>query len=206
MQKKRVYDTVKGLLDPVVAALLLVILSPVFAVIWLIIKLNEVHHPAIFSQTRIGKDGQTFRIYKFRTMVVDAEEQLTSLLQYNDVKDNVTFKMKSDPRVTKIGRLLRKTSLDELPQLFNVLKGEMAIVGPRPALPREVAAYTEHEKRRLAVLPGITELWQVSGRSDTTFAYMIEKDLAYIEQRSFVLDLMIIFKTVETVVMPHGAY
>ena len=206
MQKKRVYDSVKGLLDPVMAALLLVILSPVFAVIWLIIKLNEVRHPAIFSQTRIGKNGQTFRIYKFRTMVVDAEEQLTSLLQYNDVKDNVTFKMKSDPRVTKIGRFLRKTSLDELPQLFNVIKGEMAIVGPRPALPREVAAYTEHEKKRLAVLPGITCLWQVSGRSDTTFAYMIEKDLAYIEQRSFGLDLMILFKTVETVVMPHGAY
>lgn len=206
MQKKRVYDSVKGLLDPVMAALLLVILSPVFAVIWLIIKLNEVRHPAIFSQTRIGKNGQTFRIYKFRTMVVDAEEQLPSLLQYNDVKDNVTFKMKSDPRVTKIGRFLRKTSLDELPQLFNVIKGEMAIVGPRPALPREVAAYTEHEKKRLAVLPGITGLWQVSGRSDTTFAYMIEKDLAYIEQRSFGLDLMILFKTVETVVMPHGAY
>jgi lipopolysaccharide/colanic/teichoic acid biosynthesis glycosyltransferase len=148
-----------------------------------------------FSQTRVGKNGKEFKMYKFRSMVSDAEERLNDLLKYNETT-GAMFKMKNDPRVTKVGRFIRKTSIDELPQLWNVLKGDMSLVGPRPPLPREVEQYTEYDKQRLLVTPGCTGLWQISGRSNVGFKEMVELDLQYIRNRSILLDLKIIFKTV----------
>lgn len=199
------YNMTKRGMDMVLSLFALIVLSPALLMIWGLIKLSDRKHGAFFSQIRVGKDGNRFEIYKFRTMVVNAEEQLDELLKYNDV-DGITFKMRRDPRVTKVGAFLRKTSLDELPQFLNVLRGDMAIVGPRPALEREVAAYSEHDLQRLNVLPGITGLWQVSGRSGTTFEYMIEKDLEYIRKRNLLLDLKIIMQTIFVVVIPNDAY
>ncbi|GAC91764.1 putative colanic biosynthesis UDP-glucose lipid carrier transferase [Anoxybacillus ayderensis] len=161
--------------------------------------------PVFFKQIRVGKDGKQFYMYKFRSMVTDAETKLQELLKYNEVS-GAMFKMKNDPRVTKVGRFIRKTSIDELPQLWNVLKGEMSLVGPRPPLPREVAQYTEYDKQRLLVTPGCTGLWQVSGRNDLGFNEMVELDLKYIRERSILYDLKIILKTIKIMIKPNSAY
>jgi exopolysaccharide biosynthesis polyprenyl glycosylphosphotransferase len=197
-------QVVKDLFDRCVAALALILLSPLMLALALAIRLSD-KGPAFFMQTRVGKDGQVFRIYKFRTMVVDAEHRLAELQANNDF-DGVLFKMRRDPRVTAIGAYLRKWSMDELPQLINVLLGEMSMVGPRPALPDEAARYASHVRRRLVVKPGLTGLWQVSGRSDLTWDESVRLDLRYVENWSFALDLQILWKTFSVIFRGSGAY
>jgi lipopolysaccharide/colanic/teichoic acid biosynthesis glycosyltransferase len=153
----------------------------------------------------VGKDGHPFKIYKFRTMVVDAEQRLAELRASND-HDGVLFKMRHDPRITAIGARLRKWSVDELPQLINVFRGEMSLVGPRPALPEEAARYADHVRRRLVVKPGLTGMWQVNGRSDLSWDESVRLDLRYVENWSFALDLQILWKTVKVIFRGSGAY
>jgi lipopolysaccharide/colanic/teichoic acid biosynthesis glycosyltransferase len=169
-----------------------------------IIRLHD-RGPAFFTQVRVGKDGRVFKIYKFRTMVVDAEQRRTELLDSNDT-DGVLFKLRKDPRVTAVGARLRRYSIDELPQLFNVLLGQMSLVGPRPALPDEAARYAEHVRRRLVVRPGLTGLWQVNGRSDLSWEESVRLDLRYVENWSFALDLQIVWKTIMVILQGSGAY
>ncbi len=195
----------KRLVDVVLAAVGIVILLPVFIIIAAVIKISEPKGTIFFKQTRIGKDGKPFNMYKFRSMVANAEELLAELQHRNEI-EGAMFKMKSDPRVTKIGKLIRKTSLDELPQLWNVLKGDMSLVGPRPGLPREVAQYTSRDRLRLLVPPGCTGLWQVSGRNGLTFKQMVEMDLDYISRRSLFFDLRLILRTFVVMVYPKDAY
>jgi exopolysaccharide biosynthesis polyprenyl glycosylphosphotransferase len=195
---------IKDLFDRCVAAVALILLSPLLAAIGVMIWLND-RGPALFTQTRVGKDGRTFRIYKFRTMVVDAEQRRTQLLASNE-SDGVLFKLRKDPRVTAIGAHLRRWSIDEIPQLINVFLGDMSLVGPRPALPAEAAQYAEHVRRRLVVRPGVTGLWQVSGRSDLSWEESVRLDLRYVENWSFALDLQILWKTVSVMVRGSGAY
>ena len=204
-RNKPIYLVCKRMTDFVLALLGLAILSPVFMIVAFLIKWDDPKGTVFFSQERVGKDGELFRMYKFRSMYVDAEERLANLLEYNEVS-GAMFKMKEDPRVTKIGACIRKCSIDELPQLFNVLMGDMSLVGPRPALIREVAEYTSHDKQRLLVTPGISGLWQVSGRSRLTFAQMVELDLDYVTTRSYWMDIKILFKTIKVVCNGDGAY
>jgi exopolysaccharide biosynthesis polyprenyl glycosylphosphotransferase len=194
----------KGLFDRCMAGMALLMLSPLFIVLAVAIKLND-RGPALFTQTRVGKDGETFRIYKFRTMVVDAEARLAELMPANDF-DGVLFKLRRDPRITAIGAKLRKYSVDELPQLINVVKGEMSLVGPRPALPAEASQYADHVRRRLVVKPGLTGMWQVNGRSDLSWEESVRLDLRYVENWSFALDLQILWKTVSVILRGSGAY
>ena len=194
----------KNVLDIVASFLLLIILSPLFLLIGLFIKLTS-KGPVFFVQTRLGLNGRRFRFYKFRSMIVDAETKLKPLLKDNDMNGPV-FKMKNDPRITKIGFLLRKSSLDELPQLYNVLKGEMSLVGPRPPLPEEVKKYGRWQRRRLSVKPGITGLWQVSGRGEIKdFNEWLRLDLEYIDNWSLWLDFKILLKTFWVVLTAKGA-
>ena len=195
----------KRTLDVVLAGLGLLVLSPFLLLIALLVKLDS-PGPVLFRQRRVGLNGREFWMYKFRSMVIDAEEQLETLKALNEVKDGITFKMANDPRMTRLGRLLRKTSLDEFPQLFNVLKGEMSLVGPRPPLPKEVVLYTPEQKRRLSVVPGCTGLWQISGRSTTTFQRMIELDLEYIRTWSLPRDIFILFNTIRVILKMEGSY
>jgi exopolysaccharide biosynthesis polyprenyl glycosylphosphotransferase len=197
-------QVLKDLFDRTAAAVALVLLSPLMVALGAAVKLSDAG-PALFTQTRVGKDGRTFTIYKFRTMVVDAEKLLAELREKND-NDGAKFKMRRDPRVTAVGAQLRKWSLDELPQLFNVVLGEMSLVGPRPALPDETARYAAHVSRRLAVRPGLTGLWQVSGRSDLTWEESVRLDLRYVENWSFALDLQILWKTFSVIFRGAGAY
>jgi exopolysaccharide biosynthesis polyprenyl glycosylphosphotransferase len=189
------YLIAKRVMDICGAIIGLVCLSWLFLIVAVLIKLEDPKGPVIFKQVRVGKDGKEFYMYKFRSMVTNAEELLDSLLHLNETT-GAMFKIKEDPRVTKIGKFIRKTSIDELPQLWNVLKGEMSLVGPRPPLPREVAQYTDYDKQRLLVTPGCTGLWQVSGRSNVGFEEMVELDLQYIRHRSILVDLKIILRTV----------
>lgn len=182
----------------------LVVLSPVFLIIYLIIYLDDPHGNPIFSQIRIGKNGKAFRFYKFRSMVVNAEDLLAGLQNQNEMS-GPAFKMKNDPRVTKVGRVIRKTSLDELPQLWNVLKGDMSLVGPRPPLPNEVEQYTEEQKKRLSVTPGLTCYWQVQpSRNDLDFGEWFELDMKYLRERSMKTDIKIIFQTILVVLHMEG--
>ncbi|EIA18799.1 priming glycosyltransferase, partial [Listeria fleischmannii subsp. coloradonensis] len=177
------YAAMKRVSGSLLSILGLIILSPLLLIVCIAIKLEDPKGPILFKQVRVGKDERQFEIYKFRTMRADAEEMLEELLKYNEI-EGAMFKMKDDPRITKIGKFLRKTSIDELPQLWNVVKGDMALVGPRPPLPREVAEYSAHDKKRLTVTPGCTGLWQVSGRNDLDFHQMVELDLQYIREAS----------------------
>ncbi len=195
----------KTVFDRVVAGFLLVVLSPVFLVITAVIALRD-GRPVFFRQTRVGRRGEEFACLKFRTMGTDAEDRLADLRDANEKSDGPLFKIKDDPRVTATGRFLRKHSLDELPQLVNVLKGQMSIVGPRPPLPSEVEAYDVRTNRRLNVRPGITGLWQTQGRSDLPWDDGIYLDLMYIDHWSPLLDLVIMARTVRTIVRPDGAY
>lgn len=204
-QSKPIYRICKRVTDFILALIGLVILSPVFLIVAFLIKRDDPKGTVFFSQDRVGKDGELFKMYKFRSMYVDAEERLASLLKHNEVS-GAMFKMKEDPRVTKIGACIRKCSIDELPQLFNVLMGDMSLVGPRPALIREVDEYTNYDRQRLLVTPGISGLWQVSGRSRLTFAQMVALDLEYIAKQSYWLDVKILFKTVKVVCKGDGAY
>ena len=199
------YMAVKRTIDVVGSALGLVLLSPLFLILAILIKLDDPAGPVFFSQFRIGKDGQRFRMYKFRSMCVGAESKLAKLAEQNEIA-GAMFKMKDDPRITRIGRFIRKTSLDELPQLYNVLRGDMSLVGPRPCLPREYATYTAYDKQRLLVTPGCTGLWQVSGRNGLSFDQMVVLDLEYISHRSILNDIIILFKTVKVIIVPNQAY
>jgi len=194
----------KGLFDRCAAAAALIMLAPVMAVLAATVWLHD-RGPALFTQVRVGKDGHMFRIYKFRTMVVDAEKRRPELLGDNDL-DGVLFKLREDPRITPVGAHLRRWSFDELPQLFNVFLGHMSLVGPRPALPDEAAVYAEYVRRRLMVKPGLTGLWQVSGRSDLSWDESVRLDLRYVENWSFALDLQIIWKTISVLLRGSGAY
>jgi exopolysaccharide biosynthesis polyprenyl glycosylphosphotransferase len=195
---------IKAMFDRTAAATALLFLSPLFIAIIAIIRLSD-RGPGLFRQVRVGQDGRAFTVYKFRTMVVDAEERKSLLAGLND-SDGVLFKMRRDPRVTAVGAWLRRYSLDELPQLLNVLIGDMSLVGPRPALPQEAALYGDHVRRRLVVKPGITGLWQVNGRSDLSWDESVRLDLRYVENWSFILDLQILWKTTSAVLRGSGAY
>jgi exopolysaccharide biosynthesis polyprenyl glycosylphosphotransferase len=195
---------IKELVDRVGAAALILALSPLLAAIAICIKVGS-PGPVLFTQTRVGRDGREFRIYKFRTMYTDAEARLAELRHLNE-GDGVLFKMRNDPRVTAIGSTLRRYSLDEFPQLFNVVLGQMSLVGPRPPLPREVAAYADDVRRRLAVKPGMTGLWQVSGRSDLSWEEAIRLDLRYVENWSLSMDVVIMLRTLTAVIRSSGAY
>lgn len=205
VEKKYFYRFIKRLVDIIGSSVGLMLLSPLFLIVAILMKREEPKGPIFFSQTRVGKNENQFKIYKFRSMCVDAEAKLADLLKHNEV-EGAMFKMKDDPRVTKVGKFIRKTSIDELPQLWNVLKGDMSLVGPRPPLLREVAEYTEYDKQRLLVKPGCTGLWQVSGRNQLGFNEMVGLDLQYIKNLSILNDLRIIIKTVGTIIKPNGAY
>ncbi len=192
----------KRLFDIVGAAFALAIAAPVMAVIAIAIKLED-RGPAVFEQIRVGLKGETFQFYKFRSMVVDAEQRLPQL---ESEQGGVLFKIRDDPRMTRVGKFIRRLSLDELPQLLNVLKGQMSLVGPRPALPREVAKYHQDVHRRLDVRPGLTGLWQVSGRSDLSWDDTVRLDLYYVDNWSLLQDLMIMMRTVGAILRPRGAY
>jgi exopolysaccharide biosynthesis polyprenyl glycosylphosphotransferase len=195
---------VKEVVDRCAALLLLVALAPVMAAVAVSIRAGS-PGPALFRQPRVGRGGTEFRIVKFRTMHVDAEARLAELRARNE-HDGVLFKIRDDPRVTRLGRYLRRFSLDELPQLFNVLAGQMSLVGPRPPLPAEVAVYPSDMLRRLVVKPGLTGLWQVSGRADLSWEEAVRLDLRYVENWSLSLDLVILLRTVTAVLRTSGAY
>ena len=195
----------KRLLDIVVSTLALVALLPVFVVTALSIVIED-PGPVFFVQIRVGRNGRHFRFYKFRSMVVNAEKLKSELAARNESKDGVIFKMKQDPRITRTGRVIRKFSIDELPQLINVLKGDMSLVGPRPPLPKEVAQYTLEQRKRLHAIPGITGLWQVSGRSDIPFTDQVRLDLQYIQSAGVLNDLRLLLKTIPAVLSGKGAY
>jgi exopolysaccharide biosynthesis polyprenyl glycosylphosphotransferase len=194
----------KRVFDVVLAGILSVIMMPVALLIALAIRLDS-SGPILYAQTRVGKNGQRFRLYKFRSMVEDADYHRDELAAFNE-SSGPLFKMRDDPRRTRVGRFLRRFSLDELPQLINVLQGDMSLVGPRPNLPEEVAQYQDWHKKRLSVSPGITGLWQVSGRSDLTFDEMVLLDIYYAENWSLAMDLSILLRTVPKVLMGNGAY
>jgi exopolysaccharide biosynthesis polyprenyl glycosylphosphotransferase len=195
---------IKEAFDKALALTGVILLAPVFAIIALAIKFAD-HGPVFFKQVRVGKDGHTFTVWKFRTMVVDAEQRKAELTVHNEAA-GALFKMRRDPRVTRPGAWLRRYSLDELPQLFNVLFGDMSLVGPRPALPVEAAKYGDHMRRRLVVKPGMTGLWQINGRSDLPWDEAVRLDLRYVENWSFILDLQILWKTLSAVMGGYGAY
>lgn len=204
-QELSVYSILKRTIDIVGSLVGLMLLSPLFIIIAILIKWEDPKGSVFFYQTRIGKDEKPFRMFKFRSMMTGAEDKLKELLDKNEIS-GAMFKMKDDPRITKIGKLIRKTSIDELPQLVNVLRGDMSLVGPRPPLKREVAEYTEYDKQRLSVTPGCTGLWQVSGRNNLCFKQMVELDLAYIEKRNIWFDIKILFRTVKAVVGSQDAF
>ncbi len=203
-ENMQAYNRYKRIQDIIISVISLILLSPFLLIIALIVFTECPSASPIFVQDRVGKNGRVFRFYKFRSMIPNAEEKLEELLQHNEM-DGHAFKMKDDPRITKVGKFLRKTSLDELPQLFNVLKGDMSIVGPRPPLPREVKKYDEYELQRLYVTPGITCYWQTTpNRNDMTFDEWLMMDLEYIEDRSLKTDWNIILATFVAVVGMNG--
>jgi exopolysaccharide biosynthesis polyprenyl glycosylphosphotransferase len=197
-------DTLKRLLDLTLAALALIASLPLWILILVAIRVDSPGSP-LFVQERVGIHGRRFRFYKFRSMYIDAEQRLAEVMAHNEI-DGPVFKMKNDPRVSRVGMLLRRTSLDELPQLINVLKGEMSLVGPRPPLPREVEQYRPGDAVRLSVKPGLTCLWQIRGRSDVGFDQWMEFDREYVRELSFWLDIQILFRTVWVVLNCRGAY
>ena len=191
--KSKIYLIAKRITDIVCSLGGLIVLSPILLIIAIAIKMDS-KGPIFFKQDRVGKDERIFSIYKFRSMVVNAEELKKSLEKENEMSGPM-FKIKKDPRITRVGRFIRKTSIDELPQLINVLKGDMSLVGPRPSLPKEVEAFEPWMKERLTVLPGLTCIWQVSGRNNIPFKEWMELDIKYVRERSYLLDLKLIFKT-----------
>lgn len=192
--KTIMYFVTKRIIDLLGSIIGLILLSPILIITAIVIKLDS-KGPIFFIQERVGKDGECFNMYKFRSMVIDAEEKLYKLKDKNEMSGPM-FKMKNDPRVTRVGGFIRRTSIDELPQLFNVLKGEMSLVGPRPNLPREVIKFTDYQKNKLLAQPGITCYWQVMGRNNIDFEQWIELDIKYVRYRSTWVDIKLIFKTV----------
>ena len=207
LARKKGYLVVKRLIDIVGSIVGVVLTIPFIFVVGMAIKLESksLRAKVFFVQERVGKDGKTFKMIKFRSMQEDAEEQLKNLLHKNEIK-GAMFKMKNDPRVTKVGKFIRKTSIDELPQFFNVLVGNMSLVGPRPPLMREVVQYSEKDKARLLVKPGITGLWQVTVRNNADFDVMVRLDIEYINNICLNDDIKILLKTILAVVKPNGAF
>lgn len=190
--------------DVFFSCLALIVLSPLLLIIALAVYIDDPNGSPIYSQVRCGRNGKLFKMHKFRSMFVDAESRLDELMALNE-KDGPVFKIKNDPRITRVGRFIRRTSIDELPQLWNILMGDMSIVGPRPALPREVEQYTPRQQLRLSATPGLTCFWQVQpNRDQISFNEWVELDLKYIEERSFWVDWKLIFMTVRAVLMGHG--
>lgn len=205
LNRQYMYRCIKRIFDFAASLIAVVIFSPVFLIIAIAIKINDPAGPVFYTQTRVGKGGKPFKMFKFRSMVTNADELLEKLRDQNEV-EGAMFKMKEDPRITKVGKFIRKYSLDELPQLLNVVGGSMSIVGPRPPLPYEVKAYTDYDRQRLMVKPGATGMWQVGGRNALSFDQMVELDLTYINERSVWLDLKIMFETVKVMIKPNAAY
>ena len=204
LKKKRLYWFGRRFQDIFFSGLALIILSPILLLTALVVYIDDPHGSPIFSQIRCGRDNKPFKIYKFRSMYCDAEERLKDLLKDNEM-DGPAFKIKDDPRITRVGKFIRKTSIDELPQLWNIFKGDMSIVGPRPALPREVEQYNDLQKQRMFIQPGLTCYWQIQpNRNDISFDEWMALDLKYIEERSFLVDWKIIFMTVKAVVCRQG--
>lgn len=203
-EKKAIYNFFKRAIDIIGAVLGLIILSPVFLIISIIIKLDS-KGPAIFAHRRLGYKGEIIKVYKFRSMVTNAEELIEKLPEEQKLEFYRNFKLENDPRITKIGHFLRKTSLDELPQLLNILKGDLTIVGPRPIVEKELKMYGKYGEKLLTVKPGLTGYWQVNGRSDTTYEERVQLDMDYIDKRSLLLDIVIIFKTFGAVLHERGA-
>lgn len=195
----------KRLIDVFFSLAGMIVLSPLFAGIAVAVKLSS-PGPVIFSQVRVGRYGRHFRFYKFRSMRADAEAHKAELLKQNESSDGVIFKMKDDPRITKVGRFLRRTSLDELPQLWNVFIGDMSLVGPRPPVPSEVQEYTLEDRKRLDVIPGITCLWQINGRSEIPFSEQVQLDKEYILAPGVWKDIKILLKTIPAILGGKGAY
>ncbi|MBI9086095.1 MAG: sugar transferase [Desulfobacterales bacterium] len=195
----------KRTLDLLISLAALILLCPLFVLTALAIYLEN-PGPVFYAQTRVGQNGRHFRFYKFRSMIVDADRMKTHLASHNESADGVIFKIKKDPRITQVGRVIRKFSIDELPQLANVLKGDMSLVGPRPPLPQEVVQYTLEQRKRLHIRPGITCIWQVNGRSDIPFADQVRLDLEYIQSTGLLTDLKILLQTIPAVLTGKGAY
>lgn len=204
LERQYVYIYLKRFFDVILSLIGLIVLAIPFLIIAAFVKFCD-GGPVLYTQERVGKDGRRFQIYKFRSMYVDADKLLEKLKEQNEVTGPM-FKMKNDPRITSVGRFLRKTSLDELPQLWNVLRGDMSLVGPRPPLPREVAKYSEYDLQRLWVIPGCTGLWQATERNNVGFEEMVKLDLEYIQKRSLLFDAKIILLTVVAIIHPNGAY
>ncbi|EPY2273131.1 sugar transferase [Clostridium sporogenes] len=204
IKNKKIQFVIKRILDIILSLIGIIVLSPIYLVLFLWIKLDS-RGPALFKQVRVGKDSKDFVIYKFRTMVVDAEKKKKIDLEMEDIS-NFVFQSKSDNRITKAGKFLRKTSLDEIPQLFNVLKGNMSLVGPRPEIPDVVKHYPKEYAQRLLVTPGITGLAQVSGRGEIELGKTVYHDLTYIKNFSIWYDIKILFQTVVTVFKNEGAF
>jgi lipopolysaccharide/colanic/teichoic acid biosynthesis glycosyltransferase len=200
-----IYGKIKRHMDCVLSGLGLLVLSPLFVLLAIAIRV-ESKGPVLFSQLRIGQGGTSFRCWKFRSMHVDAERLKSNLQEENEMDGGTTFKMKRDPRITRIGRFTRKASIDELPQLWNVFIGDMSLVGPRPSVPSEVATYSPFERQRLMAKPGITCIWQVSGRSDIPFKQQVHLDIEYIVKRSVKMDLALLLRTIPAVLLARGAY
>ncbi len=196
----------KRLLDLYVSLFCLVFLSPLLGLVALLIKLEDPAGPVFYTQDRVGQWGRVFRFPKFRSMVSNADQIKDTILADNQHGESITFKMKKDPRVTRTGRVIRRLSIDELPQIWCVLRGDMSLVGPRPALPREVALYTYADRRRLDAKPGLTCIWQVSGRGDIPFDQQVKLDEQYINSKSFWFDVKLLFKTIPAVLTGKGAY
>ena len=204
LKKGSGYWKIRRFQDVALSLLALLVLWPFMLLVALIVVIDSPGAGPIFAQTRIGRDGKPFTFYKFRSMKPNAEEELEDLLQYNEM-EGPTFKIKNDPRITRVGRILRKTSVDELPQLWNVLRGEMSIVGPRPGLPREVEQYDDRARQRLLITPGLTCYWQIQpNRNEMTFDEWVDLDVKYINERSFLTDWKIIFKTFGAVLGMNG--
>jgi exopolysaccharide biosynthesis polyprenyl glycosylphosphotransferase len=195
----------KRALDIAGSSIALLLASPIFLLTSLLIKLED-QGPIFFKQTRVGYRGRHFMMWKFRSMVVNADKIKDLLAAQNEMAGGVLFKMKEDPRITFVGKYIRKYSIDELPQLWNVLKGDMALVGPRPSLPKEVAEYSAEDRQRLVVKPGLTCLWQVSGRSEINFSGQVQLDLDYIRSSSLLTDIKLLLKTIPAVLLGKGAY
>lgn len=201
---KRVYWFVKRIFDIIMSSVAILILSPVFLIVALAIYIDDPKGSPFFVQTRVGRHGKKFKFYKFRSMVSNAEELLEQLKEKNE-KDGPVFKMKDDPRITRVGKFIRKTSIDELPQLFNILKGDMSIVGPRPSLPKEVGQYNDYQAQRLFVTPGLTCYWQASKKRDEIpFDEWVDLDIKYILERSWLVDIKVIIKTFTAVFTGQG--
>lgn len=198
------YYSIKRIFDILASAAALILLSPLFLFLAIKIK-DEDGGPVFYSQERIGKDGKPFKMWKFRSMIVNADQMIDQLKEKNEI-NGAMFKMKNDPRITKVGKWIRKYSLDELPQFYNVLIGDMSLVGPRPPLPSEVEEYTDYDKQRLLVMPGCTGLWQVTERNDADFDEMVWLDIIYINHSGILEDLKLMIKTVGVIIHPNGAY